>query len=109
MANSFAITRAHLIWGVCLPVAVVIGYLLAEPLASGSVAVVVLVLSILSIPLLMRWHHPLLVLSLNAGIMPFFLPGRPDLWMVMAVISLFFSVVNRSVGQEVQFFKAPSV
>src|SRR5215469_3915843 len=105
MANSFAITRAHIIWGVCLPVAVVIGYLLAEPLDSGSLAVVVLVLSILSIPLLIRWYHPLLVMSINSVILPYFLPGRPNLWLVMTMISLFFLALNRAVGQKVQFFK----
>src|ERR1700722_14936141 len=109
MANTFAVSRSHLVYGVCLPVAVLIGYLLAEPLESGSVAVVVLVLSILSIPLLMRWHHPLLIYSCNAVVLPYFIPGRPDLWMVMTMVSLFFSVLNRSVGQEVKFFQARSV
>ncbi len=109
MASTFAISRSHLIYGVCLPVAVVIGYLLAEPLESGSIAVVVLVMSILSIPLFMRWHHPLLVFSCNALILPYFLPGRPELWMVMTLISLFFSLLNRSIGQDVQFFKVRSV
>lgn len=89
--------------------AVLIGYLLAEPLESGSVAVVVLVLSVLSIPLLMRWHHPLLIFSCNAVILPYFIPGRPELWMLMVMISLFFSVLNRSIGQDVRFFQARSV
>ncbi len=72
-------------------------------------AVVVLVLSILSIPLLMRWHHPMLVFSCNAVMMPYFIPGRPELWMVMTAISLFFSVLNRSVGQDLRFFQARNV
>lgn len=109
MANTFAVSRAHLIYGVCLPVAVVIGYLLAEPLESGSVAVVVLVLSILSIPLFMRWHHPFLIFSCNAVILPYFLPGRPELWIVLTAVSLFFSMLNRSIGQDLQFFKVRSV
>src|SRR5581483_2407104 len=105
MANTFAVSRSHLIYGVCLPLAVLIGYLLAEPLESGSVAVVVLVMSVLSIPLLMRWHHPLLIFSCNAMILPYFVPGRPELWMIMVVVSLFFSVLNRSVGQDLKFFQ----
>ncbi|HZQ45942.1 MAG TPA: hypothetical protein VFC07_02940 [Verrucomicrobiae bacterium] len=109
MANTFAVSRSHLIYGVCLPLAVLIGYLLAEPLESGSVAVVVLVMSVLSIPLLMRWHHPLLIFSCNAMILPYFVPGRPELWMIMVVVSLFFSVLNRSVGQDLKFFQVRSV
>ena len=103
MAKSLPITRAHLIWGVCLPVAVVIGYLLAEPLDSGSMAVVVLVLAILSIPLLMRWHHALLVISFNSVILPYFLPGRPNLWLVMSVVSLFFLGLNRALARKCHF------
>lgn len=72
-------------------------------------AVVVLVLAILSIPLLMRWHHPLLIFSCNALILPYFIPGRPEMWMVMVAVSLFFSLLNRSVGQEVKFFQVRSI
>src|SRR3954470_15004975 len=109
MANTFAVSRSHLIYGVCLPLAVLVGYLLASPLESSNVAVVVLVISVLSIPLLMRWHHPLLILSWNAVVSPAFLPGSPYLWQIMAVLSLFISLLNRSLGQNLNFFKAPSV
>jgi hypothetical protein len=109
MANSFAISRSHLIYGFCLPLAVVIGYLLGSPLENGSVAVIVLVLSVLSVPLLMRWHHPLLIITWNAVIIPSFVPGKPVLWMILAGLSLSFSVLNRSVGQPLNFFQARSV
>lgn len=109
MANSFAISRSHLIYGFCLPLAVVIGYLLGSPLENGSVAVIVLVLSVLSVPLLMRWHHPLLIFTWNAVIVPSFVPGKPVLWMILAGLSLSFSVLNRSVGQPLNFFQARSV
>jgi hypothetical protein len=109
MANTAVISRAHLIYGVCLPLAVLVGYLLAEPLDSGSIAVVVLVLSILSIPILMRWHHALLIFSCNAVVLPLFVPGQPSLWMMMAAISMGFLVLNRAIGREVPFFKARQV
>src|SRR5713226_2470738 len=98
MANTtINIPKPHLIMGLCLPLAVLIGYFLAEPLESGSIAVVLLVLMVLSVPILMKWHHPLLVLCWNASITPYFVPGRPYLWMIMAVASLFFAALNRSV------------
>ncbi|MDB6123736.1 MAG: O-Antigen ligase [Pedosphaera sp.] len=109
MANTFAVSRSHLIYGVCLPLAVLVGYLLASPLESSSIAVVVLVLSVLSIPILMRWHHPLLIISWNAVISPAFLPGNPYLWSIMAGLSLFFSLLNRSLGHNLNFFRASSV
>src|SRR5580692_5102957 len=104
MANAVVISRSNLIYGLCLPLAVLLGYLLAEPFESGSVAVVVLVISVLSIPILMRWHHPFLIFAVNAAIYPYFVPGRPMLWMIMAVVSAFFLVLNRSMGRDVRFF-----
>ena len=63
MASTFAVSRSHLIYGLCLPLAVRLGYFLAEPLESGSIAIVVLVLSVISLALLMRWYLALFFLS----------------------------------------------
>jgi len=109
MANTINIPKAHLIMALCLPLAVLLGYFVADPLDSGSISVLVLVLFVLAVPLMMKWHHPLLVLSWNAGINPYFLPGRPFLWMIMAAASLLFAVLNRSVSAEKRFVYAPSI
>jgi len=109
MANTINVPRAHLILGLCLPLAVLLGYFLAQPLDSTSVAVVVLVLSMLCVPLFMKWHHPLLVVSWNACANPLFLPGRPALWMLMAMISLFFAILARSVDSRRRFIQVPSI
>src|SRR6516225_5614984 len=110
MANTtINIPRPHLIMGLCLPLAVLIGYFLAEPMDSGSIAVVVLVLAVLSVPILMKWYHPLLLVSWNAFIVPSFIPGRPQIWMVVALVGLFFAVLNRSVSAKRPFINIPSV
>lgn len=109
MANTINIPKPHLIMGLCLPLAVLLGYLLAEPLESGSIAVVLFVLMVLAVPIMMKWHHPLLVLSWNACINPYFLPGRPYLWMLMSFASLFFAVLNRSVSAKRSFVHVPSI
>jgi hypothetical protein len=109
MANTFAVSRNHLVFGLCLPLAVLLGYLLAEPLESSSLAIVVMVVSVLFVPLVIRWHHPLLILSWNATINPFFFPGRPFLWMLMSFVSLFFGLVGRSVSSDKRFLYVPSV
>lgn len=107
MANTFAVSRNHLILGLCLPVAVFLGYLLAEPLDSGSLAVFVLLASVLVFPLLLRFHHIVLILSWNATISPYFLPGRPALWMMMAFVSLVFGLLERSVDEKKRFLNVP--
>src|SRR5690349_1749113 len=103
MANTIKIPRAHLIMGLCLPLAVLLGYFLAAPLESDSMAVVVLVLSVLSIPLMTKWYHPLLLVTWNSAITPVFLPSRVDLWLVMAAIGLLFAMLNRSVNPQNKF------
>ena len=67
MASTFAVTRNHLIFGLCLPLAVLMGYLLAEPLESTSLTVLLMIGAVLLVPVLMRWYHPLLILSCNGG------------------------------------------
>src|SRR5438034_467706 len=109
MANTIHVPRTHLIMGLCLPLAVLLGYFLAQPLEAGGIAVVVLVISLLSVPLFMKWHHPLLILSWNASANPLFLPGRPSLWALVGVTSLFFAVLGRSVNPHRRFVQVPSI
>jgi hypothetical protein len=109
MANSAAIPRSLLVYAVCLPVAILVGYQLAEPLESSSVALVVLVLSVLSIPVFVRWHHALLVAAWNLSCVLFFLPGTPPMWLLMAGIAFVFALMGRSMGRHLGFFQVPSV
>jgi len=103
MANTFVASRAHIIWGICLPLAILIGYLLADPVDQGSVAVFILLAAVLSVPLLLRWYHPLLIISWNAAIMPAFLPGAMSLWMALGVVACMFGVLNRAASPKNKF------
>lgn len=101
MASTFAVTRNHLIFGLCLPLAVLLGYMLADIDDLASRVVILVALGILAVPVLMRWHHLLLIVSWNMAAQPA-LPGSPHLWSLMAMLSLFFCVLNRSVNPEHQ-------
>ena len=110
MANTtIKIPRAHLIMALCLPLAVLLGYFLAEPMESGSMAVIVLVMIVLAVPLMMKWYHPILVLSWNAFITPVFLPGQALIWIPVAAASLLFALLNRAVNPEARFIYVPSL
>ena len=106
MANTVAIPRGLLIYGICLPLAVLLGYLLADPFESGTIAVLVLVVAVLIFPVLLKWHHALLIFICNADVLPFFIPGRPMMWMLMSAVSTFLLLLDRSMGQRVDFFRA---
>ena len=75
-----------LILGICSALAVLLGYLIATPLAFQTLAIVAVVCGIICLPLLIRWHHFFLILSWNATFTLFFLPGQPSLSMVMTQI-----------------------
>ena len=109
MANAINIPKTHLIMGLSLPLAVLIGYFLAEPMDLGSLAVLAAVLGVLCIPLLMRWYHPLLVVCWNAALTPVFLPGRPGAWAILAFIGLSIAILNRAINRQALFIIVPPV
>jgi len=109
MANTLTASRSQVIFGLCVPLAVLVGYFLAQPLESTSLAILVFVVTALLFPLLLRWYHPLLIISWNAAIDPYFLPGRPYLWMLFSVTGLIVALVNRSVDPDKRFMSGGGV
>jgi hypothetical protein len=109
MNNAAAIIRSLIIYGLCLPLAVYLGYILAMPMNRTSFAVVILVLALPLIPILMRWHHLLLILSWNMSMVLFFIQGSPYLWMFMTATSLFLTILQHVLKRNVQFASVASV
>ncbi len=109
MENRIAVSRVQLIYALCLPLAVLMGYLLADPTDLGSIGVVLAVVGVLCIPILMRYYHPLLILTWNAAVNPILLPGRPYLWMLLAFLGLIFAVANRFTTPDAKFVILPSI
>ncbi len=103
------LSRSVLIYGACALLAMVLGFALAVPLTLSSFGFVLLVLLVLGFPLLMRWHHSLLILCWNASMIFFFLPGQPALWTVLAGLSLFISVLNHTLKKRSSFIRVPSL
>jgi hypothetical protein len=100
--NTLTIPRNLIVFAVILPLAALLGYMLAKPEELNTFLVVGLLVGALSFPVLLRWHHPLLIFTWNASLNVFLLPGQPAVWMVLAVGSLFFLVLNRAMGKQTQ-------
>ena len=109
MDSSFALPRKVLIFGVCIGLALLVGYLLATPTDISSVGVVGIVVIGLLLPVLMKWHHLLLVATWNASISFYFLPGHPDAWILMAIIGLGFTVLHRLMSKDQPAYFLPSL
>src|ERR1019366_5304872 len=109
MSNASALFRSLLVYGVCLPLAVFLGYLLATPYDLTTIGVVGVVLLVLAIPLLLRWHHAWLIVTWNTTAMVVFLPGRPQVWMALAAISFTISILQYALNRRLKFLHVPSV
>ena len=109
MSNAFSLFRSLIIYAICLPLAIFLGYLLATPDDFVSFAMVTLVLVSLALPLFLRWHHPLLVLTWNMAATAFFLPGSPSIWLLVCGISLTISVLQHALNKTNKFIHVPSL
>jgi O-antigen ligase len=109
MSNESALFRSLLAYGICLPLAVFLGYLLATPLDFTTVGVVGGVVFVLAIPLLLRWHHFWLVAAWNASAVIFLLPGKPPVWMALAALSFGVSILQYTLNRNLKFLSVPSV
>jgi len=104
MINSATVSRTQLIYGLCLPLAALIGFFLAEPMQFGTAAVIGMVASILVWPVFVRWYHPLLVGSFHCSFILGFLPGYLPIWMAIAFAGLLFVIFQRCLDSRVSFF-----
>jgi hypothetical protein len=95
--------RALVVYAVALPLALVLGYMIAEPMNMFSMGTFGLVLAVLITPVLLRYHHPMLFFSWNMTAVIFFLPGHPEFWVVMAFGSLTISIVQRTLVSQMRF------
>jgi hypothetical protein len=109
MANPVVLPRALLIYAITIPLALVTGFLLTTPLELPSFFSLIFVAFMLLVPVLIRVHHQFLLLAWNAPIVIFFLPGRPALWMLAALLGITFILVNRILDRSLRYNHATQV
>ena len=107
--NAPALIRTLVIYGMCIPLAVWIGYLLAMPADRMTFGYAGILMLIFLTPILLRWHHFLLIAGWNFGMTIFFLPGSPPVWLLLTAISLGISMVHRTINSRAHFLSAPEV
>jgi hypothetical protein len=99
MTAASPILRTLVMYVLSLPVAIVLGYALATPLDLSNLGIFLVVAFILSLPLQLRWHHPLLLLSWNSSALFYLLPGPPHFWLVITALSLTISMARRTMSR----------
>jgi len=109
MTNAFSLFRSLIIYSVCLPLAIVVGYLLATPLDLGSLVPICMVLGLLSIPIFLRWHYPIMIVSWNMSAGLYFLPGKPSLALCLVFLSFGFSFLAFILNRNLKFIAVPAI
>lgn len=109
MNRDEGIPKTAIIYAVAVPLSLMLGYMVAQPLSIKSLAVLCGTLGLLILPLFLKWHHTLLVLVWNAAITPYFLPGQPEAWMLMVLASLPLTVLARCLDRNRRLDMPPTL
>lgn len=112
MANETSILRALVVYSICIPLAIFLGYNLAsqDPTRDRWMFVTVgIVFGVLLLPLLLKYHHAALVLAWNTTAVVFFLPGRPNVWILLAAASFLIIVLRYALSRRTAPLNVPLV
>jgi hypothetical protein len=104
MFNRYKVFAAYLF---AIPLALMLGFLSASP-DELSFMLIGILLFLLALPLLITWHHALLIIFWNSAFNAFFLPGQPYFWLVIAALSFGISFLNHVMGRR-PFLSVPEM
>lgn len=105
--NPHAALRSLITFAIIIPLAVLMGYLLTNPLNYSTLFFVGLIVAMVLSPIFIKWHYPIMVFGLAFPAQLFFLKGNPPFWQVIVIISLGIAIVERATSSERRFLKAP--
>lgn len=86
--------RGLLIFALCLPLAILMGFMVADPMVGSNRTIIGAALLSLLIPIILSVHQRALIWIAGAFISAYFLPGQPQIWMLVAGLSLGISVLS---------------
>ena len=101
--------RSLIIYAVCIAVALVLGCVVANIDDVMSFYMGIALLSLLLVPMLLKWHHFWLIAAWNTSAVLFFVPGRPTVLLGLIFVSLGISVLQHALDRKREFVNAPSI
>jgi hypothetical protein len=109
MTNNPAIVRSLLVYIICLPLAILLGFLVSDPLDKHNVVMFGVGALLLLLPLLLRWYHAWLIAIWNMTVTFIYMPGLLPGWMPMACIAFAIAVGHYILNRERKFLPSQSV
>jgi len=110
--NHSAFLRNLIIYAICWPAAIIVGYWAvsaANVPTYSSLSLIGIVALVLSTPILLRWHYPLMIFCWSLPVTLFFLQGSPTIGLAMIAISLGISLLQRATNRNMHFIRAPQI
>jgi hypothetical protein len=109
MTNPAAAMRMLITYAIGIALAVVVGYLLTNPLDYGTLGFLGVVIALIISPVFIKWHYPIMVFGLGFPATVFFIVGSPPAWEVAVMLSLGIAIVERTLNSEKRFLSAPGM
>lgn len=109
MSNNTAVIRSLIIYAICLPLAVYLGYILTDPFNRSNAIMVGIVLFLMVLPLLLRFYHVWLIAVWNSALLFYFLPGQLYGWCLMSFLGFGVALGHYILNRQRGFVQAPSV
>src|SRR5687768_16787898 len=105
-----SLPKSLFIFVFCVPLAIVLGIMLATPLDRTTLVMVLGGFLLLLTPFFLTSHHTFLILSWHAYINAFFLPGKPYIWMLTTLISILFIALIATLNRgKIRLLHVPSL
>lgn len=98
-----------IVYAICLPLAIVLGYMITDPLDRTTDYTYGIVLFLLVLPLLLRWYHAWLITIWNMSITFILIPGLLPGWMPVSVIAFGVALGHYILNRQRNFLHAPSL
>ena len=106
MTNPAQAIRSLVTYAVCIPLAIMMGYIMTEvgdhPDYSNLFVIGVVLVLLLS-PIFIKWHYPILIFCLGFPAYCFFLPGNPPIVQVLVMLSLGIAILDRTLNSDKRF------
>ena len=109
MTNNPAVARSLLVYFICLPVAIFLGFLLSDPLDKQNALMFAGGFMLLALPLLLRWYHAWLITIWNMTITFIYMPGTLPGWVPMSCIAFAVAVGHYVMNRERKFLPTQSI
>lgn len=107
MNNPNSALRMMLTYVVIIPLAMLMGYLLTNPLDYGTLGFLGLLIAVIISPIFIKWHYPILVFGLSCPMICFFLIGKPQLSQVVVMLTFVIGITERILSGEKRLISVP--